>query len=161
MITPIPDTKLIENRNFHHLVMDIFWFGLAIPATSRFLAMYALRVGSTPVQIGWLAAFPALILFIAATLSSWWIQRYPDSVHAISWPALGFRLAYLLPAFTPFLPKQWQPIWLIVSVSLPALPQGIASVIFLVMMRRAIAYAFLMEKWALLNPLDLMGLCIR
>ncbi len=26
---------------------------------------------------------------------------------------------------------------------------------------RAIAYAFLMEKWALLNPLDLMGLCIR
>lgn len=131
-------TQPIETRNFHHLVMDIFWFGLAMPATTRFLTVYAIRVGATPQEIGWLAAMPALALLVATSLSNWWERHFSTIDRAVYWSGLWFRLAFLLPAFTPMIPAQWQPLWLIVAVTLPAIPQGIASVIFVVLMRGAV-----------------------
>ena len=135
---PVAEQR-VENGNFHHLVMDIFWFGLALPATSRFMAVYALRVGASTMQIGWLSALPALVLLVSTLLSDRWRRRYPDAAQATVLPGLGFRFAFLLPAFTPLIAAEWQPMWLILSVTLPALPQGISSVTFLVMMREAVS----------------------
>jgi MFS family permease len=129
----------LEKGNFHHLVMDIFWFGLALPATSRFIAVYAMRVGATAQEIGWMASMPALLLLLSTQVSDWWRRRYPDATHAVLAPALGFRFAFLLPALTPLVPAHWQPLWLILAVSLPALPQGVSTVMFLVMMREAVS----------------------
>lgn len=133
------DQHRVEQGNFNHLVMDIFWFGLALPATSRFVSVFALRVGASVTQVAWLTAFPALVLLLAAGLGQWWYQRHPNSVRAVFWPGLGFRLSFLLPAFTPLLPTAWQPWWLVASIALPSLPQGIASVVFLVMMREVVS----------------------
>jgi MFS family permease len=127
-----------EQANFHHLVMDIAWFGLALPAIVRFLSVYAIRLGATPIELGWLVSLPALVLLLSAGLGGWWRSHYSNSTHALFWPSLGFRFIFLLPALTPFLPREWQPTWLILSETIPALPQGISSVIFLVMMREAI-----------------------
>lgn len=128
-----------EKANFRHLVMDVFWFGLAFPALSRFIVVYALRVGASTQEIGWLSSMPSLILLFSISMSNWWRRRYPDATHAAVLPGLGFRLAFLLPAFTPLFPSQWQMMWLILSVSLPALPQGISTVMFQVMMREAVS----------------------
>lgn len=128
----------VEGNNFHHLVMDIFWFGLALPATARFLAVYALRVGASPQEIGFLAALPSLIVLLSASLSSWWAKRNPDAARAVLLPGMWFRFTFLLPAFTPFFPRELQPTWLILSVMLPAIPQGVASVMFVVMMRESV-----------------------
>lgn len=129
----------VEQRNFRHLVLDIFWFGLGLPATSRFLAVYAIRVDASPQEIGWLSAMPSLVLFFAAMFSTWWRQRFPSADQAVLWPGFGFRFSFLLPAFTPFFPRDFQPIWLIFSIAIPAFPQGIASVMFLAMLREAVS----------------------
>lgn len=130
--------EISEQTNFRHLVMDIAWFGLAVAATSRFLSVYAIRLGATPADLGWISSLPALILLVSASAAAWWRRRYGNPVKALFLPGLGMRFLFLLPALAPFLPLQWQPLWLILSVSIPALPQGIASVAFTVIMRESV-----------------------
>jgi len=130
--------QTLEEANFHHLVLDIAWFGLALPATTRFLQVYAIHLGAGAAELGWMTMLPAIILLASASMGSRWLTRYNDSVRAVFWPSLMFRLQFLLPALTPFMPKAFQPTWLILSLSLPAIPQGISSVVFLVMMREAV-----------------------
>ncbi len=112
--------------------MDIAWFGLAAAATSRFLSVYAIRLGATPADLGWISSLPALILLGSASASAWWRRRYGDAVRAMFWPGLLMRFLFLLPALAPFLPVRWQPLWLILSVAIPAIPQGVANVAFTV-----------------------------
>lgn len=131
--------KSSEKANFNHLVGDIAWFGLAMAATSRFLSVYAIRLGATPVDLGWISALPSLIVLISATFGSWWVHRYGNPVRSLFWPALGMRFLFLLPAFAPLVPLELQPTWLILSVTIPALPQGIASVVFFTIMRGSIS----------------------
>lgn len=127
-----------EQSNFHHLVLDIVWFGLAFPATSRFLSVYAIRLGAEANELSLLTSLPAIVLLLSASISNWWMSRYTNTMKALFWPTFGFRLVFLLPAFTPFMPPDFQPIWLILSLTLPAIPQGVSSVVFLVMMREAV-----------------------
>ncbi|MEP7293423.1 MAG: MFS transporter [Chloroflexota bacterium] len=127
-----------EKANFNHLVGDIAWFGLAMAATTRFLSVYAIRLGATPIDLGWISALPALLVLISASFGAWWGRRYGNLVRSLFLPGLGMRLMFLLPAFAPLLPVQYQPMWLILSVSIPALPQGIAAVSFFVIMRGSV-----------------------
>lgn len=127
-----------EHSNYKHLVMDIFWFGLALSATARFLQMYAIRLGASPIEIGWLSSMPAIVMVLSIGLSGWWRARYPTSHQAVIIPATLHRLAFLLPAFAPLFPLEWQPAWLIASIALPAIPQGVANIMFMVMLREAV-----------------------
>ncbi len=128
----------VQKQNTYHLIMDIGWFGFALATTSRFLSIYAIRLDATPMQVAWLTALPAVVLLFTSILGGWWRARYQDSLRALYWPALGFRFSYLLLAMTPAFPITFQPYWLIIAVTLPAIPQGIAGVVFLVMMREAL-----------------------
>jgi MFS family permease len=133
------DASSQEQSNFHHLVVEIAWFGIAFPATSRFLQIYAIRLGADAELLAWMAALPALILLISASLGERWLRRYRDSTRATLLPGLGFRLSFLLPALTPFVPASFQSWWLLLSIALPAIPQGVASVTFLVMFREGVS----------------------
>jgi MFS family permease len=128
----------IERANYHHLVMEVSWFGLALAATSRFLSVFAIRLGATPAEIGWITALPFVILLFSTTLSTRWRSRFSDSIKALFWPSLGFRFVFLFPALTPLFPPSLQPAWLIASAALAALPQGISSTIFVSMLREAV-----------------------
>ncbi len=127
-----------RQSNFYHLVMDIAWFGLALPALTRFLSVYAIRLGADANDLSLITALPAVLLLLAASISNWWLRRFRDTQQALLLPSLGYRLAFLLPALTPFMPPDFQVTWLIVSLTLPAVPQGLASVTFLMLMREAI-----------------------
>ena len=132
--------KTLEQTNFHHLVLDIAWFGLALPATSRFLQVYAIHLGAGATELGWMTMLPAIILLFSASMGSRWMMRHNNNaMRAVFWPALMFRLQFLLPALTPFMPTSFQPMWLILSLALPAMAQGVGGVVFLVMMREAIS----------------------
>ncbi|WP_119068344.1 MFS transporter [Aggregatilinea lenta] len=128
-------TTTTANDNFRHLVLDVAFFGLATPALSRFLSVYAIRLDADAMLLGWLTALPFIFQMFTSSLAGTWRKRYGDSVGAIYWPGMLYRLAFLLPALTPFFPREWQPFWLVISVAVPALPQGIASVLFLVILR--------------------------
>ncbi|MEW6578908.1 MAG: MFS transporter [Chloroflexota bacterium] len=124
--------------NFRHLVLDITWFGLAMPATARFLSVYAIRLDASPALLGWLAALPSLIALVTSSWAAWWRGRHTTMLQAMWWPGLLYRLTFLLPAFTPLFPAEMQPWWLVVAVALPAAANGISSVLFLVLMRQAV-----------------------
>lgn len=131
-------TKTPEQANFDYLVWDIAWFGLAHAATSRFLTVYAIRSGASPAEVGFIASFPAIGMLLASFIAVWWRNRYSDTVKAVFWPSFWFRFVFLLPAFAPFFPKDLRPVWLILAVVLPSLPQGLASVTFISLMRESV-----------------------
>lgn len=136
-----PAIAQIEQANFRYLLWDIAWFGLALAATSRFLQFYAIRLGASPMELGLLAALPALVLIFATGLSQWWRARFNDSVTAVNGPAIGHRLVFLLPVFAPFFPPEWRVPWVIAAITLPAVAQGVAAAVFLVMMRETLTPA--------------------
>lgn len=130
-----PSPTNTADGNFRHLVLDVAFFGLATPALSRFLSVYAIRLDADAMLLGWLTALPFIFQMFTSSLAGTWRKRYPNTVAAIFWPGLFYRLSFLLPALTPFFPREWQPLWLVISVAVPALPQGISSVLFLVLLR--------------------------
>ncbi len=131
--------SLTERSNFNHLVMDIAWFGLAMAATSRFLSVFAIRLGADANDLGLMSSLPNLVLIISSSLAVWWRLRYETSKRALNLPGVGFRMVFLLPALTPFMPGPLQIPWLILSVTLPAVPQGIAGAVFLTLMRESVS----------------------
>lgn len=135
--TTFPSSNVTQ-ANFHHLVMDIIWFGVAFPATARFLSIYAIRLDASATLLGLIAALPSIFGLISSAFAVWWRKRYKDSVRAQLWPGVGFRLLFLLPALTPLFPRDFQPYWLLISVTIPAIPQGISSVLFLVLLREGV-----------------------
>lgn len=128
----------IERANFRHLVLEVTWFGLALAATSRFLSVFAIRVGATPADLGWITALPFIVLLVSTTLSIRWRSKFSDSLKALFLPALGFRFVFLFPALTPLFPEHLRPAWLIASAALAALPQGISSTLFVALLKEAL-----------------------
>jgi MFS family permease len=114
---------------------------LASAAIGRFLAVYAIRLGASSGELGLMASLPGITMLLATFLSVRWRSRYTTSVEAQVWPSLGSRLLFLLPILTPFFPAPWQPVWLIVSVAVPALPRGIADSITLSLLRESVSEA--------------------
>lgn len=134
-----PDPEIAEQANFFHLVFDIVWFGVALAATTRFLSIYAIRLGANSLELALLSSLPGLGWLITTGIASWWRQRYSDTVKSIMWPAFTMRLTFLLLALAPLLPREWQPLWLILAAALPALPQGISNALFLLLMRETVS----------------------
>ncbi len=133
-------TPQAENVNFRNYVIEVAWFGIGLAATSRFFSVYAIRVGATAIELGWMTSLPFMFLLLSTTVSTWWRNRFKDPMRSYFLPSMGFRLTFLLPALTPLFPLRFQPLWLIFSVVLPAIPQGLSSTIFVSMMRDAIPH---------------------
>ncbi|MBK8020673.1 MAG: MFS transporter [Chloroflexi bacterium] len=138
MNAPVVELEKTEHRNYTHLIYDMAWFGLALAATSRFLSVYAIRLGATPVDLGWISSAPALVLMLSASAAGLYIRRFRVPHDALIVPGIIFRLLFLLPVFAPLLPRPLQPLWLIASVTLPAFAQGVAGVAFLIAMRQSV-----------------------
>ncbi len=128
----------VEEANFHHLVMDIAWFGLAFVTIQRFLSVYAIRLDATALHLALLTALPALISMITALWSQWWRARFRSTHEAVALPETLWRMMFVMLAAAPLLPPEWQPMWLVISVALPAIPHGPGQVMFLVLMREAV-----------------------
>jgi predicted MFS family arabinose efflux permease len=86
-----------------------------------------------------MSSLPNLVLIVSSGLAVWWRLRYETSQRALNLPGVGFRMVFLLPALTPFMPEPLQIPWLILSVTLPAVPQGIAGAVFLTLMRESVS----------------------
>jgi MFS family permease len=128
----------VEQSNYRHLVLDIAWFAVALAATSRFLSIYAIHLGATAAQLGWISSLPPLIMLVTSSFGGWWQRRHSNAIESLFLPGLAFRFMFLLPAFAPLLSPELQPWWLVLAVALPAIPQGIAGVAFWNVMREAV-----------------------
>lgn len=138
MFAKLNNLSTVEQSNVRHLVRDIAWFGIAAAATSRFLSVYAIRLGADATALSLLTSIPALVLLFSSTFAGLWVRRFDSPKSALLIPGIAFRFVFLLPAFAPFVPRQWQAPYLIFAASLPAIVQGLAATAFVILMRSAI-----------------------
>lgn len=119
----------VEYRsNFLHLYMDIGWFGVLSGSAINFLNIYATRIGASGLQIGLIAAMPAVIgLFLALPSARWLQRRRIDK--AIFWTSVYYRIGFLIFVFLPRLFDAPVQIWAIIIITflmaIPVTPLGV------------------------------------
>jgi predicted MFS family arabinose efflux permease len=126
-------------RNAHYHVLDIGWFGLAIPALGSFLSVYAIHLGASAFDLGLISSLPSLFMLFATFASGWWNQHFDNSIQAIQWPTLLSRARVLLLIALPLMPEAWRIPVFIINMALFAIPTGLANVSFLVLLRETIS----------------------
>ncbi len=121
---------LPNRRNFIHLYLDTAWFGILSGSTISFLNVYAARLGASALQLGLLAATPAVVsLFLSIPAGNWMEKRPVDRV--VFWTAVLSRLGYLLWIPLPWLFGNQGQIWTLISITLlMGLPMCVFSVAF-------------------------------
>lgn len=116
--------------NFIQLYWDIGWWGLYIGATSSFVAIYAVRCGATPEQVGLLTALPAMLSLVLSLPVGRWLKHFPAR-HATVLFAFVARLLLLVYVVLPWvLPPTLQVNAILVMSVVLALPNTVLGVSF-------------------------------
>jgi len=92
-----------EGRNVRNLYSETIWFGILNGLTATFVSVFALRLGATTGQIGWLTALPALVNIVWLIPAARLIERQHDPLQLSVRTGLLQRLGYLAMAAMPFL----------------------------------------------------------
>ena len=124
---PVPEKY---QANFTHLYMDVIWWGILNGTTLSFLAIYAVRLGATPTQIGWFNAVPAIVsLVFALPVGHWLSHRQPGK--KIFWSSIFNRIFYLFFLFIPwFLTDKSQVVFIILATLVMSIPMTVFTVGF-------------------------------
>jgi MFS family permease len=96
-------TDTLEGRNTRNLYAETTWFGIVNGLATTFVSVFALRMGATTAQVGWLAALPALVNVVWLIPAARIIERQRRRLPLILWSGLLQRLGYLAMALMPFL----------------------------------------------------------
>jgi MFS family permease len=117
----------VEGRNVRNLYAETAWFGILNGLAATFVSVFALRLGATTAQVGWLAALPALVNVVWLVPAARIIERHRRPVPMIWLAGLLQRLGYLVMAAMPFLIVSGQVEALIAINTLIALPTAIIN----------------------------------
>lgn len=125
-----PTLTAQQRANFHHLYLDIAWYGVLSGTTIAFLAVYAARIGANAFQVSLLTAGPAIINLAASLPSGRWLEGRP-LVASTYWGALLNRLGYWLLLPLPWLLAPEGELWALILVTLlMSLPGTLVSISF-------------------------------
>lgn len=91
----------VEAHNTRNLYAETAWFGILSGLTVTFVSVFALRLGATTGQVGWLTALPALINVIWLIPASRLIERH-RGLSLVFYTGLAQRLGYIAMAAMPF-----------------------------------------------------------
>jgi len=91
----------VEAHNTRNLYAETAWFGILSGLTATFVSVFALRLGATTGQVGWLAALPALVNVIWLIPASRLIERHRGP-SLVFYTGLAQRLGYIAMAAMPF-----------------------------------------------------------
>lgn len=132
---PLPQA---HRRNFHHLYLDIAWFGVLSGSAISFMAVFATRLGAAGWQIGLLSAIPAIVSLAVTLPASQWLQQRPLTT-SVFWTAVLHRLFYVPWLFLPLLLAPQLQIWaLLALVLLMSIPGTALAVGFNAMFAAAV-----------------------
>lgn len=128
--------------NFIHLYFDIAWFGVLSGSAINFLNIYAVRLGASALQVGLIAAMPAVVnLFLAIPAGRWIEKRHTG--RAVFWSSVLFRVGYLLWIPLPWLFEAQGQIWALIMLTfLMAIPFTPLSVGFNALFAEAVPERF-------------------
>ncbi|MDH4136034.1 MAG: MFS transporter [Anaerolineae bacterium] len=118
----------IEEQNLWNLYVDTAWFGVLNGIASTFISVFAIRLGASNREIGWLAALPALINVFWLIPSARLIERQRRRLPIILWTGFLQRLGYLLIALMPLFIHTHRVEAVIILNALITLPTAIINV---------------------------------
>jgi MFS family permease len=116
----------VEGRNLRNLYLDTIWFGLLSGLASTYVAVFALRLGATTGQIGWLTALPALVNIVWLIPAARLLERQRRPMPIIVATGVLQRLGYLAMVAVPLL-STGQVSALIVLGTLIAVPTAVIN----------------------------------
>jgi len=120
-----PDT--VEARNTRNLYAETMWFGVLSGLAKTYVAVFALRLGATNGQIGWLTALPALITIFWMVPAARLIERQRRPMPIIVVTGVLQRLPYLAMAVAPWVLRAGMVEALIVLNTVAALPAAVIN----------------------------------
>ncbi len=117
----------LEGRNIRNLYAETVWFGLLNGLAGTFVSVFALRLGATTGQVGWLTALPALVNIVWLVPAARILERQRHRLPLILLTGFLQRLGYLLIALMPFILVTGRVEALILLNTLITLPTGVIS----------------------------------
>lgn len=118
----------IEEQNLWNLYVDAVWFGVLNGIAETFVSVFAIRLGASNKEIGWLAALPALINVFWLIPSARLIERQRRRLPIILLTGFLQRLGYLLIALMPLFIYTHRIEAVIILNALITLPTAIMNV---------------------------------
>jgi MFS family permease len=103
--------------NFHHLYLDIAWYGVLAASAMSFVTVYAARQGGSAFQIGLMSAGPAAINLVFTLPASQWLEKQ-SLKKAVFWSSVLLRFVYLLWVPLPMLLAPQPQIWTLILLTL-------------------------------------------
>ncbi len=116
-----------EGRNLRSLYAGTAWFGLISGLVATFLPVFALRLGATTAELGWLTALPALVNVVWLVPAARLIERSRRRLPVILNTALLQRLGYLAMAIMPFVLSKGRVEALILLQTIVTLPTAVTN----------------------------------
>jgi len=118
----------IEEQNLWNLYVDTAWFGILEGVATTFISVFAVRLGASNGEIGWLAALPALINVFWLIPSARLIERQRRRLPIILLTGLLQRLGYFLIALMPLVIHTHRVEAVIILNALITLPTAVINV---------------------------------
>ena len=115
-------------HNARNLEIEVFWAAILAGAVN-FNAAFALRLGASNAEIGYLSSIPALLALLITIPVGQLLGRMARRMPWMVWSLFLYRLGYLLVVFVPFLPipaKGTVLVWLLIAFTAPAQVFGVA-----------------------------------
>jgi MFS family permease len=111
------NTPIAFAYTFRHYYFDIGWYGLLNGTTLSFLSYFAVRMGATSSQLGFITAGPAVISLIFALPVGVILKRFPIN-RATFISASITRIFYLVLIFLPFIQNSALVIVLVILITI-------------------------------------------
>jgi MFS family permease len=135
-----PQFQSLEERNDWNLYVEVAWFGVLAGIANTFLAVFALRLGASNLQVGLLTSLPALIMVLVSIPGARLVEGQRRIMPFILLTGFLHRFGYFLLALVPFFfLVEHQAEAVVVLVALLTVPMSMATVAFTSMMADVVA----------------------
>lgn len=118
-------------RNIALLYAEVVFIGVLNGTIGVYLGVFAIRLGASNNLIGLLSSLPALINVLLMYPASQIVNSWVNKIEINKWSFLFTRILYLPLALVPYFPNP--PIFILIIVTLLAIPASVANIAFNVM----------------------------
>jgi MFS family permease len=91
-----------DQANAWYLVVEIFWASM-LAAAATFNSAFALRLGASNTQVGWLTSLPALVAVLVSMPAGRFLQRRARRKAWVLAALTVYRMGFIVMAFVPWM----------------------------------------------------------
>ena len=117
-----------SRNNTRFLYLDVTFWGVTNGIAATFTTVFALRLGASDQQVGFISALPALVYMLWYIPAGRLVESRSSIKKTAQWSIFLFRLQYLVIVLVPFLPAAWRVNVLLAAIMLAGIPLCIANV---------------------------------